>query len=216
MTAPRVNPKQEFVGAARMIAPGDWLRAAERLGCEPAAVRAVAEQESPGGPGFLPDHRPKILFEAHQFGRLTGHRWDVSYPDISRIKWDASLYVGGAGEYDRLHKAMALNRDAALQAASWGRFQVMGFNHADVGFATVDAFVAAMCESEGRQLDIFVTFVTRDPRLHRAIVQKDWATFALIYNGKGYKRNKYDTKIAALYKRFVHDSSLTDTTLVRH
>jgi len=35
-----------------------------------------------------------------------------------------------------------------LRSASWGLGQVMGFNAEDVGFANVDALVAACVESE--------------------------------------------------------------------
>lgn len=44
--------------------------AAKRLGVDVPTVRAVAEVES-NGVGFLPDGRPKILFERHIFSRLT-------------------------------------------------------------------------------------------------------------------------------------------------
>jgi two-component sensor histidine kinase len=46
----------------------DYKRAARRLGCSVAAIKAVAEVEAPGS-GFLPDGRPKILFERHIFRR---------------------------------------------------------------------------------------------------------------------------------------------------
>ena len=30
---------------------------------------------------------------------------------------------------------------------------------------------------------------------------KDWATFALRYNGSGYKANRYDTRLQAAYEK---------------
>ena len=55
----------------------DFIRAADMLRVEVAALRAVAEIES-NGRGFLPDLRPVVLYEAHIFGRLTGHK----HPDF--------------------------------------------------------------------------------------------------------------------------------------
>ena len=85
---------------------------------------------------------------------------------------------------------------AAWGAASWGMFQVMGFNHN--GYATVESLVAAMFESEGNQLNAFVTFC-RDNGLVKYLQSKDWASFAYNYNGPGYAANAYDTKMAAAY-----------------
>lgn len=189
--------------ASRGLTEADWQRAAAALGVDVAAVQAVANVEAPGS-GFLADGRPKILFEAHQFGRLTGDRYNRSHPDISSAEWNRSLYVGGAGEHARLARAQSLDENAALQAASWGRFQIMGFNHQAAGYANVQDFVAAMRHSEGKQLDAFVNFIQADPAMHRALRNHDWAAFASAYNGPGYAANSYDTKIAAEYARLTH------------
>ena len=58
----------------RTLTPADYERAAAALGCEVAAIRAVAAMES-SGDGFLPDGRPTILFDAHVFNRLTAGRF---------------------------------------------------------------------------------------------------------------------------------------------
>ncbi len=187
-------------GGSRTLTEADWQRAATSLGVDVAAIKAVANVEAPGS-GFLPDGRPKILFEAAQFGRLTGDRYNSSHPNISSAKWDRSLYVGGAGEHKRLDQARALNEDAALKAASWGRFQIMGFNHKTAGYNNVQDFVAAMKHSEGKQLDAFVNFIKADPSMHRALQNHDWASFARAYNGPGYAQNNYDTKIANEYNK---------------
>ena len=77
----------DFTGAATPLGPDDIAAAAAGMQCEPAAIQAVCEIESAGG-GFLPDKRPKILFEAQVFGRLTQHRWDPTHPNISSASWD--------------------------------------------------------------------------------------------------------------------------------
>ena len=104
----------DFVGDAAKLAESDFRRAAEELDCDEASIRAVAEVESRGG-GFLRDDRPKILFEAHIFSRRTDHAFDRSHPDVSSRKWNKALYgPGGANQYRRLERAMALNENAAL------------------------------------------------------------------------------------------------------
>ena len=136
----------------KTISEQAFAEAAEDLGCEIAAIKAVAEVESRGD-GFLQDNRPKILFERHIFSRTTGRKYDGSHPDISNRK--AGGYQGGAKEHDRLKEAMALDEEAALKSASWGRFQIMGFNHAACGYDSVQDFVAAMEESEDEHLQAF-------------------------------------------------------------
>ncbi|MEE3101941.1 MAG: N-acetylmuramidase family protein, partial [Pseudomonadota bacterium] len=148
----------DFRGAARTISDaGPWLDAAEALDCDVAAIRAVAEVESRGA-AFLASGRPPILFERHVFHRLTAGRWSSTYPAISN---PAAGGYGAAGDaqYARLRAAMDLDRAAALEAASWGRWQVMGFNARLCGWASVEAFVAAMCAGEAQQLDAFVGYV---------------------------------------------------------
>lgn len=198
-----------FTGTARPIAEADFLRAAERLDCEVAAVKAVAKVESRGG-GFLADKRPKILFESRWFHKLTGGRFDRTHPEISTPTWVRN-YKGGAGEYDRLAIALGLDREAALKAASWGMFQILGVNHGVCGFADIETFVKAQMESEGAHLDAFVGFVIGN-RLDDELRDKRWADFAFGYNGPGYRQNRYDEKMADAYADFAA-GRVTPTTL---
>jgi len=190
----------EFTGAATPLEPQDIVAAANRLRCEPAAIWAVCDIESAGG-GFLPDKRPKILFEAHIFGRLTHHRWDATHLNVSSSSWDRALYgAAGAHQYDRLAEAISLDRAAALQSASWGMFQIIGMNFAACGFASVEVYVAAMCQSEGAQLAAFAAFCAHED-LARFLAAHDWTQFALRYNGPGEADNDYDGKLATAYRR---------------
>ena len=185
----------DFVGAATPLAAEDVAAAAGKLNCEPAAIWAVCDIESAGG-GFLPDKRPKILFEAHIFGQLTQHRWDTTHPNISAPVWNRALYgADGAHQYDRLAEAIGLDRAAALQSASWGMFQILGMNYTVCCFAGVEEYVAAMCDSEGTQLSAFAEFC-RHGGLDRFLDTHDWAQFALGYNGRA--RPKMATRISSL------------------
>lgn len=189
----------EFAGPALPLLDADIAAAAERLGIEPAVVAAVAEVESAGS-GFLPDKRPKILYEAHVFGRLTLHRFDASHPNISAPAWDRSLYgAAGAHQYDRLHQAMQLDRLAALQSASWGRFQILGLNWKEAGYTDVDRMVTAMCQSEAEHLKAFISFCAGKD-LIRFLAVHDWRSFTRAYNGTG-QVDRYSTRIETAYRK---------------
>jgi len=104
------------------IAPHIWVALAQTLQVEVAVLRAVADVES-GGDGFIAitPPRPRILFEGHVFHRLTAGRFSDAHPTISHPTWTRAHYARtGAAEWGRLDRAIALDRLAALQAASWG------------------------------------------------------------------------------------------------
>jgi N-acetylmuramidase len=194
----------EFTGAALPLTAADVTEVAAQLGCEPAAIWAVCDVESAGS-GFLPDKRPRILFEAHVFGKLTRHRFDAAHPNVSAPLWNWARYgAGGAHQYDRLAEAIAIAdgqwRTAALESASWGLFQILGVNFGQCGFAAVEEYVAAMCDSERRHLMAFTEFCRRGG-LDRFLRARDWIRFALGYNGPAEANNGYDTKLAAAYRR---------------
>jgi hypothetical protein len=184
----------EFSGPATAMNDVAVEAAAKAIGCAVAAVRAVIDVESRGG--FLADGRPKILFERHYFCRLTGGNYNEANPDISSTR--PGGYRGGAAEYERLLKAINLDRDAALRSASWGAFQIMGDNFKAAGFASVEAFVKAMVAGEPEQLDAFVKFVKKS-NLDDELRRLDWAGFARGYNGPAFRENHYDTKLASAY-----------------
>ena len=172
--------------------------AAAALGVDDAAIRAVAQVESIGR-GFLPTGEPVILFERHVFSWLTQGRFDKDYSDVS------NRVPGGYGtkseQHERLQRAGALDRDAALQSASWGLFQVMGFNYRQCGFSRLQGFINAMYAGEPEQLAATIRFIRANPKMHAALQARDWARFAAAYNGPAYKKNAYDKKLAAAYKQ---------------
>ncbi len=179
----------------------DFADAAGQLGCEVASIKAVCEVEAPRG-GFNPDGTPATLFEGHKFHKATGGKFDIEAPDLSYPTWTRRHYgKNWQAEQARLQRAMTLDREAALRSASWGKFQIMGFNHEVVGFPAIQGFVNAMYKSEREHLMAFVMFVLKEG-LAPALRRKDWANFARGYNGPAYAENKYDTKMAAAYSKF--------------
>ncbi|MCX8959405.1 N-acetylmuramidase domain-containing protein [Erwinia psidii] len=177
------------------------VEAAKNLGCEIAAIKAVVLTETPRG-AFDEKGRPSILYERHYFHRLTNGKYDS---DAVLSNKDAGGYGKYSVQYDKLNKAIALDKNAALQSASWGAFQIMGANFKAAGYANVEDFVKAMQTLQG-QLDAFVSFIKNTPPLQNALQNKNWATFAKTYNGPKYLKNEYDTKLANNYQAALKSS----------
>lgn len=191
------------------LSEADLERAAERLGVPVAAIKAVNEVESAGA-GFLPDGRPKILYERHVAFRLLGEAgtpYDEAcaladrYPNL--INQKRGGYAGGPGEWSRLASALqVLDADIAHGACSWGQYQIMGYHWQRLGYESIDAFVMAQHTGEAAHLDAFARYIEADPALHKAIKAKKWADVARLYNGPAYKENLYDIKLARAYDRY--------------
>lgn len=164
-------------------------------------VQAFAQVES-GGRKDLPDGRPQILFEAHWFSKFTGGQYDQSHPNISSPYWNRSLYVGGVGEYKRLDEAIKLNKVAALKSASWGVFQIMGFNYNRCDFPDVVSFVEFIKGPDDNDMEAFSEFVESDKRLLAAVREEDFETCAELYNGTG-QVPKYSKELRESYDYFV-------------
>jgi len=176
----------------------DFVIAAQLLGCEVEAIKAVCKVEAPRG-GFLEDGRPVILFEAHIFSKLTTHQYDYSHPSISSPEWNRTLYLGGPREYERLALAKTLHKEAALKSASWGKFQILGINYKQCGYESVLTYVDDMYIGEKEHLMAFVRFC-KMKNLDRALRENDWKDFARRYNGPKYEENKYDVKLKKYYE----------------
>lgn len=153
-----------------------------------------------------------MLFEGHIFYRETEGRYAESHPTLCFPKWSREHYARGptaeargAGEISRLEKAMSLDRTAALCSASYGQFQIMGFNHRLCMYPDVEMFYQAMGGDAASHLDAFC-YLIKSMRLSGALKQKDWAVFARGYNGPGYRANDYDGKMARAYLLFARDN----------
>lgn len=192
----------------RLLSQIDLVDAADRLNVELAAVMAINEVES-RGKGFHfggpRNGQPIILFERHIMRRRLIHlgvdpvQHQKSRPDLVNDR--PGGYIGGYREHDRLDMASKINRKAAVESASWGIFQIMGFHWKHLGYESSRDYVAAMSINEANQLDAFVRFVEKDKGMHAALRRHDWADFASRYNGPNYAANDYDTKLAAAYRR---------------
>lgn len=184
----------------QVLSEQDFADAAERLGCSIPAIKAVCEVEAPRG-GFNPDNTLATLFEAHKFHRFTDGKYDESHPNLSSKKWNRALYgKSWRAERARLAEAAALDPVAAIMATSWGRFQIMGFNCAKVGFTDPADMVNAFATGERAQLMAFCAYVEATGLTH-SLRENDWQVFALGYNGPAAEENQYPAKLAAAYKK---------------
>lgn len=184
------------------LVDSDYKQAADTLGVEVACVKAVTKVESRGS-GFLPSGVPVILFERHWMYKLLKAKTGKEPVLNDVVDPKAGGYLGGVKEHARLDKAVAIDRECALQSASWGLFQIMGFHWKALGYGSVQQFVNAQYASEAKQLDTFVRFIKINPGMHAALKAKDWAKFAKLYNGPAYAKNNYDVKLAQAYASFI-------------
>lgn len=185
-------------------------------------LKAVVEVESSGQPFLgVPARTPRgadvsgypvVQFEGHIFWQqltflkqpslrpaslLSGH---PEYADIIYPKANPKYTLRPLPEWDQLLKARAIHWAAANASASWGAFQVMGFNAGMAGFPSIDDFVEAMNSLEGQAM-AFTGYLKAIPATLKALRARDWETFARLYNGPGFARGGYHRKLAQAYAR---------------
>jgi len=189
-----------------MLTEQDYINAASILNVDVAAIKAVKEVESSGS-GFLKDGHIKLLFEPHIFFRQLKARGINPYPlmegneDILYAKWVTGKYGTINQQPERLARAIAINEDAALCSASYGLFQLMGFQYQACGYDTVKAFYEDMCKDEATQLNIFCNFIKAN-HYDDELREHKWEEFALLFNGSGYRKNKYHIKLENAYNKY--------------
>ncbi len=122
-----------------------------RLGIDPAVAVAVLMAES-SGRAFGPDGRMIIRFEPHVFRRecgqaqaerfahhfqfnpetpWQGHRWRPD-PNATWREFHGNQHA----EWEAFSFARSLHEEAAMRSISMGAPQIMGFNHATIGYRT--------------------------------------------------------------------------------
>jgi hypothetical protein len=186
-----------FQGMGSALSSDGLAVAADSLGVHAPEIWAVLAVETKGC-GFLSDRRPPILYERHIFHRRTQGRFDDG--DLCDPK-PGGYGATGAHQYDRLTAAIAKDRTAALQSASWGLGQIMGENFAAAGFENVEDMVTAMVGSEDTQLAAMASFL-KGAKLAAALRAHDWTTFARGYNGANFAINRYDVRLNGEYQKF--------------
>ena len=206
--------------ASRFVSYKEIDQLAIDIGIRPSALRAVFEVESKGD-GFNMNGSMVILFEGHWFyrlilqklGRAALNQIARDYPSLCYEEWTRKHYIGGEREWTRLNKAISIDEECALKSASYGLFQVMGFNFKLAGYDDVYEYFDESNASELMQLEAGVSFILNEKRkpptktglpqttLMESLKRGNWASFAYVYNGSGYKANAYDRKLADAARR---------------
>lgn len=185
---------------APAINHADLVAAASRLGVSVKHIEMVRKVES-GGKSFDNKGRPVILFEPHIFHRRTDGKWSPS--SFSYSKWGAKPYPGSYnGRWTQISEAAEHDEDAALESASWGLFQIMGFHWKHLGYDSAQDFAARMATSEADHLDAVVRFIEKNDltaalRKCEAGKPETCRDFAKSYNGSGYAANNYHSKMSS-------------------
>lgn len=223
--AERIEVSSSFTNSQKGVAR-TWNRQggmlstlSEVLETEPAASVAVLYTES-NGSGFAGDGRMIIRFENHVFWR----RWGKQHPDIFRrhFRFDdskawqghrfrakpngawESFHGNQSREWQVLDFARKLDDNAALLSISMGAPQIMGFNHAAIGYETPREMFDNF-SSDGR-FQVFGLFDfmkgagCTSPMLE-ALRRKQFEDFAARYNGPGQAAD-YGHRIERYYDIF--------------
>ena len=186
----------------------DYIEVAEELGVEVPALKAVVEIETGARhQGFWKDGKPLINFDLTMFRKMA-QRNHVSLTSAQKTfpvifsRPNISQYGSQqAAQQARLDAAMEVNELTAIQATFWGMFQIGGFNWKKCGAESAHDFVERMSRSERDQLELFAKFII-NTGLVKHLAEKNWAAFARGYNGPGYARKGYHTRMANAYKKF--------------
>lgn len=179
---------------------------AKLLGIEAACLRAVIEVECKGS-GFNSDNTPVILFERHVMRqRLIANNRDLDLAIMLKERPDlcsksTGVYGLYSAQHGRLNAAVQYHRESALESASWGIGQVMGYHWKALGYPSLQAFINAMYKDEAAQLDAMCRYIKIN-NLVNVLKNKDWKAFAKGYNGQSYSKNSYDIKLADAYEKW--------------
>lgn len=158
--------------------------------------------------GFLNNGKCIILFERHKFYQYlakkkgAGFADEVARSNPSICHPSRGGYLGYEKEWPRIERAASIDRESALMSASFGLFQIMGFNYAMCGYRDVESFYQAMCESESLQLDAVLSFINSYRQLKTAVRNRDIAKIAYFYNGPANATNNYVAKLTNAIKKY--------------
>ena len=181
------------------------LAATGLLAVSVARLRAVLKVEAAGS-GYDGQGRVLILFEPHVFwrGLPPGLRNQAQQRGLAYPKWGTRKYP--ADSYPLLLKAIDLHAEAAFKACSYGLPQILGENHKQAGYATAQAmFEAFRDKGEDEHVAAMARFIRANPQMFAALQRGDMAGFARRYNGPGYAKNRYDTRLISAEAFYAKD-----------
>lgn len=182
------------------------LAFSQRLGGTLAQMKAVAAVEAPRG-GWDRTGLLTCLYERHYLWR----RIALKVPFLSDpAPGGYTVDIDDDGINDSWEKladaACRFGAAKAFECASFGKFQIMGAWWQKLGYKSALDFVWQLSRSEAAHYEALCRYIERfglkvafraissDPVMCRP--------FAKGYNGSGYAKYSYDSKIAAAHRRF--------------
>ena len=158
--------------------------------------------------GELSSGRCVISTEGHVFYRnLTGAKRERAVAEgLAWPSWDLSRHPRTQKiAYARLARMRAIDKEAAFKSVGMGWGQVLGENFADLGFASAGEMWNRAQSIEG-QSELVMRFLLANKlagHLNRLPDPVAARKFARGYNGRGYKKNRYDTLLIRHYDDIV-------------
>lgn len=218
---PKFSARQKLVARTWSTQGGLLATLSDIIGVDAAAAVAVLCVES-GGRGFGPDGRMIIRFENHVFWRQWGKRnadvFDAYFRFHPEKPWTHHQFREKKGgrwvnfhgsqeqEWRVFEFARALNEPAAMRSISMGGPQIMGFNHARIGYDSVREMFDALQAGIRYQILALFDFLkgpgTSSP-LVVALQRKKFEDFASQYNGPG-QAAKYGELIENHFETFTN------------
>lgn len=223
-------PKQVALAGLKgnaLMAAKAWNRYGGMLGplcaetqMSPAAAVGVICVES-SGQGMTDDGTLIIRFENHVFWDKWGQqnadafrtyftfdsakRWTKQkYRLGATSPWKSSHDVGQAAEWEAFGIARRLNEPAAMQSISMGAPQIMGFNHAAIGYDAARTMFDRFENDERYHILGLFDFVKgggATSRMLEALRREQYEQFATFYNGNG-QAAVYGARIRAVASAF--------------
>ena len=225
-------PAQKFVvprtGPVAQMAAKTWNRyggvlapLCDTTGISPAAAVGVLCVES-SGQGMTDAGQLIIRFENHVFWdrwgkrhepefhahftfdgskRWTKHKYRTGAADAG---WKTSHGVGQTAEWEAFGIARKLDESAAMQSISMGAPQIMGFNHAAIGYDSARTMFDRFSADERYHIFGLFDFVKgggTTSRMLEALRREQYEQFATYYNGNG-QAAAYGARIRAAADAF--------------
>lgn len=161
------------------------------------------------------EYLPPIRIEGHYFyARLKGTKRDVAVrlglasPKAGAVK-NPNDYKG---RYDKLKLMTDIAHDEAYQSISIGIGQIMGSHYKLLGYKSAYEMWKIACGGLIPQAEQMLFFISRQAKMYNAAVNYDYATFAKLYNGPAYRKNRYDTELRKFVQRWPKKDGYTVVT----
>ena len=200
--------KKSCGGNGCNINDNDYATTAKDLGVEKEVLMAIASQESKHT-SFKAVKQATILFERHKmYWLLIKKGYTKASVDALSKKYPSIVNKSDGGyndmtSYEKLKIAKSIDYSCAVQSCSWGKFQVMGLNYANLYSSPMELEKAMnMCELQ--QFKYFVSYLKNTSGMVDALKNKNWERIATLYNGPKWKDKnpEYANNIKRYYNQF--------------